>query len=132
MALDERWRAMLRAAMAVRGHREVSATVDAGSVAAAVLSSTGAVYTGICVDTACSLGVCAERAALFAMLTAGDDRVARVLAVRAGGEAVAPCGACRELLAQLRPGEVDDVEVLMDPSTGRVARLGELTPEWWV
>lgn len=132
MILDERWEAMLRAAIAVQGHREVSERVDAGSVAAAVPSSTGTIYTGICVDAVCSLGVCAERAALFAMLTGGDDRVERVVAVRDGGEVVAPCGACRELLAQIQTGSYDGVKVLMDVEGDRVVSLGELTPDWWL
>ena len=35
---------------------------SAGSVAAALLSQSGDVFTGICIDTACSLGFCAEPA----------------------------------------------------------------------
>ncbi|MBI4979888.1 MAG: hypothetical protein HZC28_20580 [Spirochaetes bacterium] len=40
----------------------------AGNVSAAILSSTGKVYTGICIDVACGIGFCAEHAAIAEML----------------------------------------------------------------
>ncbi|MEB3363090.1 cytidine deaminase [Lactobacillus sp. R2/2] len=39
--------------------------MEAGGVAAAVMTESGNIYTGVCVDTACGLGVCAERNALL-------------------------------------------------------------------
>ena len=51
--------------------------MEAGGVAAAVLSESGKVYTGVCVDTACTLGVCAERNALFNMITNGESKILR-------------------------------------------------------
>ena len=45
----------------------------------------------------------------------------------------APCGACRELMVQLMPnGKYKDIEIMMDYATGRVVRLGDITPEWWI
>jgi cytidine deaminase len=41
--------------------------------AAAVLSSSGKIYTGVCIDTCCTLGICAERNAIFNMLTNGEQ-----------------------------------------------------------
>lgn len=43
-----------------------------------------------------------------------------------------PCGACRELMAQLMPETYRSIEIMMDCETGRVVTLGELTPEWWL
>ena len=122
---------LLATAAAIRP-RQVSRVVEAGGVAAAVESASGKVYVGVCVDTACSLGVCAERNAIFHMMTCGEDAIRRVLAVDGGGKVMPPCGACRELMAQLMPETYGQVEVLMDYETGRGATLGELTPEWWL
>ena len=97
------WQRMLEAAKAVQGGRRISDYVEAGEVAAAVESSTGRIYTGVCVDTACTLGVCAERNAIFNMLTNGEHVIRRVLAVMPNGRNGAPCGACRELMVQLMP-----------------------------
>ena len=126
------WMDMLEAAKAVQGGRRISAYVEAGEVAAAVESETGRIYTGVCVDTACTLGVCAERNAIFNMLTNGEHRIRRVLAVMSDGTNGAPCGACRELMVQLMPKTYKDIDVMIDYSEGRVMKLGELTPEWWI
>ena len=101
-------------------------------MAAAVLSSSGKIYTGVCVDTACSLGICAERNALLNMLTCGENCVERVLAITADGKTAAPCGACRELLVQLMPESYKNVLIMLDYGSGKIATLGELTPDWWI
>mgnify|MGYP002767744447 FL=1 len=130
--MDAIWEAMLEAAKAVQNDRKVSDYVEAGCVAAAIRSASGRIYTGVCVDTASTLGICAERNAIFQMLTAGENRLERVAAVMPNGKCGAPCGACRELMVQLMPDAYRDVQILMDAETGRTVTLGELTPEWWI
>ena len=83
-------------------------------------------------DGACTLGICAERNAVFNMLTCGEDAMKRVVAVNRDGKVMPPCGACRELMTQLMPEGYKDIEVMLDYDTGRVVTLGELTPEWWI
>lgn len=126
--MDAIWEAMLEAAKAVQNDRKVSDYVEAGCVAAAIRSASGRIYTGVCVDTASTLGICAERNAIFQMLTAGENQLERVAAVMPNGK----CGACRELMVQLMPDAYRDVQILMDAETGRTVTLGELTPEWWI
>jgi cytidine deaminase len=92
----------------------------------------GRIYTGVCVDSACTLGICAERNAMFHMITCGENAIRRVIAIDREGRAIPPCGACRELMTQLMPNEYKTIEVMMDYETGRVVTLGELTPEWWI
>ena len=87
------WEKMYAAAQSVRQPRRISEYVTAGEVAAAVLDDAGRVHTGVCVDTCCTLGICAERSAIFAMLTAGGRRIDKVLAVMPDGSCGAPCGA---------------------------------------
>ena len=62
--MDKIWEELYNAARAVRCGRRISEYVEAGGVAAAVLSDSGKIYTGVCVDTACTLGICAERNAI--------------------------------------------------------------------
>ena len=130
--MDAIWEVLLEAAKAVQNDRKVSDYVEAGCVAAAIRSASGRIYTGVCVDTASTLGICAERNAIFQMLTAGENRLERVAAVMPNGKCGAPCGACRELMVQLMPDAYRDVQILMDAETGRTVTLGELTPEWWI
>ena len=126
------WENMFEAAKAVQGGRRISDYVEAGEVAAVVESETGRIYTGVCVDTACTLGICAERNAIFNMLTNGEHRIRRVLAVIPDGKSGAPCGACRELMVQLMPQDYGEIEVMLDVESMKTAHLSELTPEWWI
>lgn len=130
--MNNQWAALYNAAKAVQNDRNISDMVSAGGVAAAIESESGKIYVGVCVDTCSTLGICAERNAIFNMLTNGEHRIKRVLAIMPDGKTGAPCGACRELMAQLTPGEYHDIEIMLDYEAGRVMTLGELTPEWWI
>ncbi len=130
--MDEIWREMYDAAKAVRRERRVSDYVTCGEVSAAIRSRSGRIYTGICVDTCSTLGICAERNAIFNMLTSGEQEIERVLAILPDGSSGAPCGACRELMVQLMPDDYSSIRIMMDMEADRETTLGELTPEWWI
>ena len=83
-------------------------------------------------DTCCTLGICAERNAIFNMITNGEQEISKVLAIMTDGRTGAPCGACRELMAQLMPEKYKGIEIMMDYRKERITTLGELTPEWWI
>ncbi len=127
--MDKKWQKMYEAAKKVQGFTAIGPHMEAGGVAAAVMTESGNIYTGVCVDTACGLGVCAERNALFNMITNGETRISRVLALMADGKNGAPCGACREFIVQLMEKDYRHVEVMLDYESGKVATMGELTPE---
>ena len=94
--------------------RDISERISAGGVAAAIESVSGKIYTGVCVDTSSSLGICAERNAMFNMITNGENEIKRVLAIMPDGKTGAPCGACREFMVQLMMGRYQDVEIMLD------------------
>lgn len=130
--MENIWKEMLEAAKSVQNYRKISPYIDAGGVAAAVLSSSGKIYTGVCIDTCSTLGICAERNAIFNMITNGEHRIKRVLAIMPDGKTGAPCGACRELMVQLMPEDYKNIEIMLDYEKNRVMTLGELTPQWWI
>ena len=130
--MDAIWTEMFEAAKAVQSPRKVSDYVSAGEVSAAIQSTSEKIYTGVCVDTCSTLGICAERNAIFNMLTNGEQEIRRVLAILPDGKTGAPCGACRELMVQLMPDNYKDVEIMLDYEQGKIITLGELTPEWWI
>ena len=132
MTMDKIWNEMFEAAKAVQNARKISGYVTCGEVSAAVRSKSGKIYTGVCVDTCSTLGICAERNAIFNMMTNGEQEIDRVLAVMPDGSSGAPCGACRELMVQLMPDSYKDIEIMLDTETGRTVKLGEITPEWWI
>lgn len=130
--MERIWKDLYAAARAVLNPRRVSKMMEAGGVAAAIEAGSGKIYVGVCVDTACTLGVCAERNAIFNMITNGESGLRRVLAINSKGKALPPCGACRELMTQLMPQDYRGVEVMLDYEKERIVTLGELTPEWWL
>lgn len=126
------WEELYGKALAAQNGRKISDYVEAGGVAAAILTAAGNIYTGVCVDTCSTLGICAERNAVFQMLTKGEHEIKKVLAIMPDGRTGAPCGACRELMVQLMPENYKDIEIMLDYGQGRTVTLGELTPEWWI
>ena len=130
--MDKIWEKMYAAAKAVLDPRRISEYVTAGEVSAAVLSKSGKIYTGVCIDTCSTLGICAERNAIFNMITNGENEIAKVLCISPREGKGAPCGACRELMVQLMPESYKDIEIMLDYSKGKVITLGEITPEWWI
>ena len=128
--MDKLWTTLYEAAKGVLNPRQISPWM--GGVGAAVESASGKIYVGVCVDTACTLGICAERNAIFNMITNGESAIRRVIAVNGEGKAIPPCGACREMMTQLMPDSYRDVQVMLDYETGRAVSLGELTPDWWI
>lgn len=130
--MDATWQKMLDAAKSVQNDRKISEYIEAGCVAAAVLSDSGKIYTGVCIDTCSTLGICAERNAVFNMITCGEQSIKRVLALMSDGNTGAPCGACRELMMQLMPGKAKNVEIMLDLKSERIVTLDMLTPEWWI
>ena len=130
--MDKIWTEMYEKARAVLNGRRINDYVSCGEVSAAVLSGSGKIYTGVCIDTCSGLGVCAERNAIFNMITNGESEIKRVLAIMPDGSCGAPCGACRELIVQLMAGKYQDVEIMKDYTSGKTVKLGEITPEWWI
>ena len=130
--MDECWSRLYDAAKAVLNPRKISEWMEAGGVAAAVEAESGRIYTGVCVDSACTLGVCAERNAIFNMITNGESRIKRVIAVGRDGKAMPPCGACRELMAQLMPKDYRGIEIMLNNEKNEIVTLGALTPSWWI
>ena len=126
------WDRLYEAAKGVLNPRTISAYVTAGEVSAAVLSSSGKIYTGVCIDTCSTLGICAERNAIFNMITNGEQEIRKVLCIPPVRGKGAPCGACRELMVQLMPDQYRSIEIMLDYESEKVMTLGELTPEWWI
>lgn len=73
-------------------------------VGAAVLCRSGAVYGGCNVEnSAYPAGMCAERAALATAIAAGEREIVRLAVIADSPGPVAPCGMCRQVIAELAP-----------------------------
>ena len=104
-----------------------------GDVGCALLTDQGNIYLGVCIDTGSGTGFCAEHSAIAAMVTAGEFRIQKIVAVWMDGEdlyILSPCGRCREFIRQMDEGNLE-TEVILD--VDKVVRLRELLPyhDWW-
>jgi cytidine deaminase len=99
-------------------------------VAAAVAADDGTVYLGVNVENVSyGLTICAERAAIAAMVTAGRRRVKAVAIVSDTQDPLPPCGACRQVIAEF--ADADTLIASKSTVTGKVKvwKLGELLPD---
>ena len=104
-----------------------------GNVGSTLITDAGNLYSGVCIDTGSGTGFCAEHAAIAAMVTAREYRIARIVAVwRSDADelhVLPPCGRCREFIRQIDYGNID-TEVVLGRTTS--APLRDLLPfhEW--
>jgi cytidine deaminase len=97
-------------------------------VGAAVLDERGRVHVGCNVENASyGLTICAERNALAAAVAAGARAIRAVAVVTSMGSAGTPCGACRQVLAELADA---DTPILLAAPRGPAdaTTLGALLP----
>ena len=117
--------ALIAAAHGVAGAFLCSERCKAGSVGAALLSASGEMFTGICIDASCSLGFCAEHAAIAEMLKHRQTRIVAIVAIHADGRILSPCGRCRELIRQVDAENWNTSVIVTDTE---VVTLGALLP----
>ncbi len=115
---------LIKHAKGVLGSRQLANRAWAGSVSAALLSEKGKVYTGVCIDVCAGMGFCAEHAAIAAMVTAGESRILKIVAIK-GTEAIPPCGRCREFINQIHDDNIN-TEIMI--GRNQVVTLKELLP----
>ena len=124
------WDKLYSEARKVQKSRTISPFIEAGGVASAILTKAGNIYVGVCIDTASTLGMCAERNAIANMITNGEHQIDKVVAIIEDGSVGSPCGACREYMMQLDK-DSGDIEILVDFENRKKFRLKDLIKDWW-
>lgn len=116
--------ALVDAARAAR--RNAYAPYSRYEVGAGVLTEAGSVFTGANVENASyGLSMCAERVAIFQAVAAGHRRLRAVAVVTESGKA-APCGACRQVMAEFG---VQTVYLAGPSGPARERRFADLLPD---
>ena len=116
-------------ARALLNPRRLSPTVEVAGVGCALMTETGDVYLGVCIEAAGGIGFCAEHAAVASMITGGQSRIRTIVAVDWDGTILAPCGRCRELICQIDEQNAETRVLLPE---GRVANIRQLLPDHWL
>jgi cytidine deaminase len=117
---------LLEAARRVRAHAH--APYSSYAVGAAVRGASGRVYAGANVENASyGLALCAERSAVAAAVAAGEKTITACAVVTSTSPPAAPCGMCRQVLAEFGPDELP-LALLNERGEREDTTLGQLLP----
>lgn len=119
---------LIEAARAACGTFLLQDKFSAGGVGAAIRTFDGHIYTGICIELGSGLGFCAEVAAIAEMLKHRETQIDTVVAV-SGQRILAPCGRCRETMAQIDARNMDSKVIVGE---GQEVLLRDLLPQHWL
>ena len=126
---DDTDRKLIEIAIGVANPVRLGDDTTAGGVAAALLGADGNIYTGVCIDTISGIGFCAEHNAIGAMITAGESKIKKIVAVwkneNEDAHILPPCGRCREFMNQVNPENLDTDVIL---AKDKVVKLADLLP----
>ena len=115
-------------AAALSARRNAHCPYSGFAVGCAVEAADGTVVTGANVENASfTLGLCAERVAVFSAVARGLRDLRRIAVVTGADHPVAPCGACRQILYEFAP----DADLVLATVGGarRTLRVADLLPE---
>ena len=119
---------LIEAAAAARGNAH--APYSGFAVGAAVLDEEGRIHTGCNVENAAyPEGICAETAAIAAMVASGARRITAVAVVADGAAPCTPCGGCRQRIREFASPQTPIHAASSDKVLRRSFTLGELLPD---
>lgn len=99
-----------------------------GDVGCALLTDKDNVYTGVCIDSSSGMGFCAEHSAIAAMVTAGEYRIKKLVALcKYKGEiyVLPPCGRCRQFIKEIHKDNLNSGIII---GKNKAVKLSELLP----
>ncbi|MDE1548700.1 cytidine deaminase family protein [Jeotgalibaca caeni] len=109
-------------------HKKLKQFGIAGHVSCALETINGNVFTGICIDLPCSIGLCAEQSAIAEMVKNNETVIEKIVAVYEDGSILPPCGRCREFISQIDDQNMETKIILPEL---REVLLQDLLPEGW-
>lgn len=119
---------LIQQARSVVKPRTIMNGFTVGEVGCALITDKGNVYLGTNIDASSGMGFCAEHSAIAAMVTHGEERIEKIVAVSKHGVPMSPCGRCREFMHQIHD---DNLETKVILSKNTVVKLSKLLPYVW-
>ncbi len=107
---------------------------SSGDVGCALVTDKNKIYLGVCIDTSSGMGFCAEHNAIGSMITTGEYKIKKIVAVYKDKKGdifiLSPCGRCREFMRQINKENLQ-TDVVLD--NDKVVKLKELLPfhDWF-
>lgn len=119
---------LIQLAKSVINSREIRCECTVGDVGCALITESGKTHVGVCIDACSGMGFCGEHAAIASMITNGELRISKIVAVTSDDTIIPPCGRCRELMYQLSEDNLDTDVIISD---NKVVKLRDLLPHPW-
>jgi cytidine deaminase len=120
---------LVQHARSVVNPRKIAQDCIVGNVGCALLTDSGNLHVGVCIDAPGGMGFCAEHSAIASMITHGEQRISKIVAVLGDGTILSPCGRCREFMRQVDTDNMNHTEVLL--AGDKVVKLRDLLPHAW-
>ena len=127
--MDKDFEKLIKEAKKIAYKKTLSEYASCGHVGCALLTKKGNIYTGICIDSNCALGNCAEYAAIADMLKNNESEIDKIVAYSAKGQIYAPCGRCRELIRMVNDKNLN-TKVMVNED--KIYQLKDLLPEMYI
>lgn len=127
--MDKDFEKLIDEARKIAEKKILSEYASCGHVGCALMTDKGNIYTGICIDSNCALGNCAEYAAIAEMLKNNESKIEKIVAYSAKGKIYAPCGRCRELIRMV---DNSNLETKIMVAEDEVYKLKDLLPKMYI
>ena len=99
------------------------------AVGAAVLAKSGKIYSGCNVENSSfGMTICAERCAIFKAISEGEREILAVAIYSPNSDDCNPCGACRQVMYEFQPDDVDLEIITENFGILNVRKLSEYLP----
>ncbi|MFH1751829.1 MAG: cytidine deaminase [archaeon] len=109
-------------------YQKLKFDVKIGDVGCALITDKNNVYQGTSIDARCGVGFCAESSAIAAMVTKGEFKIKKIVAVACDGTIVPPCGRCREIIYEMDESNWNAQVIIGE---NKIVKLKELLPNPW-
>lgn len=127
--MDNDFEKLIKEARRIATKKILSEYATVGHVGCALITKNGKIYTGISLETKCSLGNCAEYAAISEMLKNNETEIDKIVAYSAKGVIYAPCGRCRELIRMINDKNLNTKIMIRQD---KISLLKDLLPEMYI
>jgi cytidine deaminase len=119
---------LIEKARAIVSPKKIKHGFTASDCGCALVTDKGNIYLGVSVDTCSSMGFDAEQSAIASMITNGEYKIKKIVAVLEDGTILPPCGRCREFIYQIDNSNLD-TEIIL--AVDRMLKLRDLLPFPW-
>lgn len=127
--MDKEFEMLLNEAKKIAHKVKLNKNFSYGSVACALLTKDGNIYTGVSTEIECSLGTCSERSAIAEMVKHNESEIVKIVAYAAKGAVYPPCGVCREMIRMVNEKNLE-AEVMVGDN--KVVKVKDLLPDIFI